>query len=343
MKKRLAISVLCMSAAINLVGCRSDSSDSSDNSSAVKEVSSEPNTAEDMMGSVFTDSGETDDDLNEPAKENNHLPKGAKSAKYEGHTYEVFEDSMTWLEAEEICKKMNGHLASINSADEQSFIMSLISDSEKENFWIGGLCLANGSWVWNDGSAWSYENWEENVPDGINGNEFYLRIKNGDQKYTQWTAHDGKWNDTANAGDDEVPLSTYGFICEYISGSVEQPSTLPKKADQSQRTTEPVQPATEVTTQHHDTPQTTSPKKTQQPTEAPTQYSEPPQTTTKAVPQPTEAATEYYEPPRPTAQTQPATVYYEDPVEWAAPTLEPTEPPSSWDDPQDPYGYNYGW
>lgn len=138
--------------------------------------------------------------------------------EYEGHTYELFEEELSWTDAQIRCHEMGGHLATIHSSGEQVFLTRLMKASEKENFWLGGHYLHTQpypKWVWVDNSLWSYENWEEDQPDCLNGVEFYLRIKNRDHVYEEWTAYDGKWNDTAESGDEEVPLSTFGFICEW--------------------------------------------------------------------------------------------------------------------------------
>ena len=41
-----------------------------------------------------------------------------------------------------------------------------------------------------------------------------------DQTYETWVEHAGRWNDIANrAGDadDDVPLDSFGFLCEWDS------------------------------------------------------------------------------------------------------------------------------
>ena len=58
---------------------------------------------------------------------------------FEGHCYQVVESSVTWAAAEKDCNNKGGHLASIHSADENSFIHSLYSSNW---LWIGGTDAA---------------------------------------------------------------------------------------------------------------------------------------------------------------------------------------------------------
>lgn len=40
----------------------------------------------------------------------------------EGHKYQVFDNSMSWTEAEAYCQSIGGHLLTISSSDEQQFV-----------------------------------------------------------------------------------------------------------------------------------------------------------------------------------------------------------------------------
>ena len=58
---------------------------------------------------------------------------------FEGRCYLLVESSATWTDAEKDCNNKGGHLASIHSADENSFIHSLYSSNY---LWIGGTDTA---------------------------------------------------------------------------------------------------------------------------------------------------------------------------------------------------------
>ena len=58
---------------------------------------------------------------------------------FEGHCYIVVEDWLAGEDAENDCNNTGGHLASIHSASESSFINSLYSGLP---IWIGGTYVA---------------------------------------------------------------------------------------------------------------------------------------------------------------------------------------------------------
>ena len=59
--------------------------------------------------------------------------------------------------AEEFCVKRGGHLASVESQEEQDMIQKLgVSASEA---WLGGKKGDDGRWFWLDGKTWQYQNW----------------------------------------------------------------------------------------------------------------------------------------------------------------------------------------
>lgn len=75
----------------------------------------------------------------------------------------MFYESKSWGEAEILCLSYGGHLASINSEDENNFIASLMK--ETGYFWVGGHDIVTESdWQWTDHSTWSYSDWAANKP-----------------------------------------------------------------------------------------------------------------------------------------------------------------------------------
>ena len=82
---------------------------------------------------------------------------------YTGNCYQVFYESKSWGEAEILCLSYGGHLASINSEDENNFIATLMK--ETGYFWVGGHdIVTEEAWQWTDHSAWSYSDWAANKP-----------------------------------------------------------------------------------------------------------------------------------------------------------------------------------
>lgn len=141
-----------------------------------------------------------------------------EAIEFDSHMYCFYEISFSWSEAENYCKGLGGHLVSINSSEEQTFVESLTESSSKKNIWIGGY-LENGDWKWSDGSSFVYQNWDLDKPDNYQDNEFFLRYANADLVFDTWSAYKGKWDDCAEkaSGDDsDAPLSSFGFVCEWV-------------------------------------------------------------------------------------------------------------------------------
>ena len=158
------------------------------------------------------------------------IPNSALVNPQNGHSYFVYTDSVSWIDAKTACESLGGHLATISDAQEQTFVEQLSQTcSERTNFWLGGYYDRNRDiWKWVDGTPFTYTNWDSwnngetefSQPDNHTGNEWYIRFGKSDQTYETWVEHAGCWNDIANrAGDadDDVPLDSFGFLCEWDS------------------------------------------------------------------------------------------------------------------------------
>lgn len=127
-----------------------------------------------------------------------------------GHVYGIYSGKvvLSWIEAEELCESMGGHLVTINSAAEQEFICKLVSYEEtpKYLYWIGGT-KRSGIWEWVDKQEFSYTNWAAGEPNCIGNSEYYVHM------YSK----SGLWNDTVNylSGSSIYATSNCGFICEW--------------------------------------------------------------------------------------------------------------------------------
>lgn len=177
-----------------------------------------------------TDSSEVASTTSEQEDSDSGIPAGASVNPQNEHPYLVYTDSLNWVDAKEFCKSLGGHLATISDAQEQTFVEQLAQTcSERTNFWLGGYYDRNREiWKWVDGTPFTYTNWDSwnngetefSQPDNHTGNEWYIRFGKSDQTYETWVEHAGCWNDIANrAGDadDDVPLDSFGFLCEWDS------------------------------------------------------------------------------------------------------------------------------
>ncbi|MBT6282619.1 MAG: hypothetical protein HOJ00_04455 [Phycisphaerae bacterium] len=99
-----------------------------------------------------------------------------------GHWYEQINTGsnlITWQDAFDIAESMGGHLVTITSQEEDSFVHSSFSCNTG---WAGGT-RENGEWNWITGEVWDYTNWHPGEPNG--GDGYHLEV------YFKCTA----WND----------------------------------------------------------------------------------------------------------------------------------------------------
>ena len=98
---------------------------------------------------------------------------------YGGHSYYRSTGVAYWTTAKTNCSNMGGHLVTITSSGEQSFIFGLWPSG-----WIGLTDeVTEGTWRWVTGETYSYTNWNNGEPNN-SGNEDYVQF-----------VSNGKWND----------------------------------------------------------------------------------------------------------------------------------------------------
>nr|B5U6Y6.1 RecName: Full=Snaclec CTL-Eoc124; AltName: Full=C-type lectin-like CTL-Eoc124; Flags: Precursor [Echis ocellatus]CAQ72892.1 C-type lectin [Echis ocellatus] len=86
---------------------------------------------------------------------------------YQGHCYRVFNQKMTWADAEKFCTEQanGGHLASFHSSKEVDFMVSLAFPMLKVDFvWIGMSDFwRDCEWKWSDGAKLDYKAWNNEL------------------------------------------------------------------------------------------------------------------------------------------------------------------------------------
>jgi hypothetical protein len=101
---------------------------------------------------------------------------------YGGHSYYRSTGNATWTTARTNCSNMGGHLVTITSSGEQSFLFALWPSG-----WIGLTDeVTEGTWRWVTGETYSYKNWNSGEPNN-SGNEDYVQF-----------VSNGRWNDLNN-------------------------------------------------------------------------------------------------------------------------------------------------
>jgi len=101
---------------------------------------------------------------------------------YNGHSYYRSTGNAIWTVARQNCINMGGHLVTVTTAAEYSFIFGLWPSG-----WIGLTDeVTEGVWQWVTGEAYSYTSWNPGEPNNA-GNEDYVQFVGG-----------GRWNDLPN-------------------------------------------------------------------------------------------------------------------------------------------------
>ena len=106
---------------------------------------------------------------------------------------------MSWNEAKKYCEKLNGHLVTITSQEENDIIAKLVNGG---SYWIGATDEDDeGIWQWVTKEKFNYSNWDSSSDEPNGGT---------DENYAvTWGGSTTVWNDLC---DDSWEQS--GFICE---------------------------------------------------------------------------------------------------------------------------------
>lgn len=135
--------------------------------------------------------------------ENNSVLNGA--TEWRGHYYKVFAMPLTWAKADELCKKMGGHLATAETKEENEKIKEIYLNGEgnKDWCWIGGERTDSGIWRWITGKTMGeYFDWVRGKP--------RENLQLGGPCLCMWERYDGKW-------DNQGRRVKRAFMCEWES------------------------------------------------------------------------------------------------------------------------------
>ena len=123
---------------------------------------------------------------------------------YNGHSYYRSTGTAFWTDARTACANMGGHLVTVTTAAENTFIYNLWPSG-----WIGLTDeVTEGTWRWVTGEAYSYTSWNPGEPNNA-GNEDYVQFVGG-----------GKWNDLPN--NQSLPyVLEFEYIVNYTTWALE--------------------------------------------------------------------------------------------------------------------------
>jgi hypothetical protein len=125
-----------------------------------------------------------------------------------GNTYDVILDgALSWDGARAAAQAAGGDLATIDSAAESSFILSLLTNNNAPTggYFFGLQEAAEGQYLPVTGGQSAFSNWAPNLPDNANGSETVGQILWTSPADTTATdpaqlARSGKWNDVPTSG-----------------------------------------------------------------------------------------------------------------------------------------------
>ncbi|XP_046585431.1 perlucin-like isoform X2 [Haliotis rubra] len=107
----------------------------------------------------------------------------------------------SFAEAHAYCQYLEGHLATIESRDEDLFVRGHARRHGKaHHYWLGGTDLnIEGKWMWEGQRRFSFTNWYHRQPDNAGHREHCLEIRKHFSHYL--------WNDW-------ICSHNLNFICE---------------------------------------------------------------------------------------------------------------------------------
>ena len=105
--------------------------------------------------------------------------------KFGDHKYYLGRDWISWEKANNAATDLGGYLVTINSADENAWIVNNLGDYKWDSYWIGYNDRSEeGTFVWSNGSDSTYTNWNGGEPNN-----------SGDEDVVEFNGNNGKWND----------------------------------------------------------------------------------------------------------------------------------------------------
>jgi hypothetical protein len=129
-------------------------------------------------------------------------------SSFGSYCYQLNKTAVAWPDAEKTCKSTGGHLTSILSATEGTFINKHLLQSIN-NAWIGLNDRDNEhTFVWSDGMPLLVVSWWRNQPNDFDGQQNCVYINRGQ----------GRWNDLGCG-------RKFPFVCK--RPKIPYPSTAP--------------------------------------------------------------------------------------------------------------------
>jgi hypothetical protein len=150
-------------------------------------------------------------------------PISTKQWDGNGHYYEIIQKEISWTDAKKYAENRQftdpgtgnvykGHLATITSPEENSFIVQKVFsplNAQNSGVWLGGFKKAGKErptegWCWITDEPWSWTNWNPDEPNDLTGSNQYLEIWgsniNCQDRPIEYCPKIGMWNDESHNG-----------------------------------------------------------------------------------------------------------------------------------------------
>ena len=122
---------------------------------------------------------------------------------YNGHYYKVYNGQSSWEDAAAFCQSVGGHLATITSEEENTFLYDYLVSLGLSGAYFGFSDVnIEGEWVWCTGEDVIFTNWDTGEPNNEGRKEHYGLF--------DFSHNDGKWNDGSYRSGTNA-----NFICEW--------------------------------------------------------------------------------------------------------------------------------
>jgi prepilin-type N-terminal cleavage/methylation domain-containing protein len=117
-------------------------------------------------------------------------PSMTALGEFNGSTYYLSNDLVSWTEAKQRAEAMGGHLVTISSAAENTFVSSKFPQTS----WIGLTdSRIEGVWEWVTREPFNYSSWSAGEP-----NNYQWTPAGQDYGLTNWAFGSGLWDDQSN-------------------------------------------------------------------------------------------------------------------------------------------------
>lgn len=148
----------------------------------------------------------------------------AAKTEYNGHTYGIYAQKLSWDEAAVYCESQGGYLVTITSQGENDAVASLLSGTNKA-YWIGAESY-DDVWEWVTGEPWEYTNWGKDEPADFSETRLAARINCETSGFIEslygLEFYTGDWDAVRHltVSGHDIPMD--GFICEWEYGNLDE-------------------------------------------------------------------------------------------------------------------------